>query len=91
MPKNSTLTIIFLFVGIFLLLMVAFAALQGKTTVDLTNQSDEQDVHNVQDEQIAGAQKPFLIGLGGFYYIVLFVLILGGIGVFIKIILGRKF
>jgi hypothetical protein len=90
MVKASTVNLIFLFAGIFMLLMMTFAALSAKDQTDKTNQSDEQDVKPQQDEQIAGAQKPFIIGLGGFYWLVLFVLILAGIGVFIKIMFGRK-
>ena len=90
MAKYNATILIFIFVGVFLLLMVAYAGLSAKDQQDTTNTSEVQVVHNAQDEQIVNAQKPFLMGLGGFYWILLFVVILGGIGIFIKVIWGRR-
>ena len=89
MPK-SNINLIFLFVGIFILLIIAIAGLSAKHTVDLTNTTDQQDVQNVQDQQVSGETQPFVFGLSGFFMIVLVVLILAGIGMFIKIISRGK-
>jgi len=86
----STTNLIFLFVGIFLLLMVAYAGIAAKDQLNSTNTSEVQDIRNVQEEQVTGLQKPFFMGLGGFYWIVLVVLILAGIGIFLKLTFGRR-
>jgi hypothetical protein len=90
MAKNNTLNLIIIFAGVFMLLMLAYAGLSAKDQQDTTNVSEVQDLHNVQEEQIAGIQQPFLWGLNGFYLILLVVLVFGGVGVFIKLILGRR-
>lgn len=90
MAKSSEIKIIFVFVGIFLLLLTAYAALNAHNQIDLTNTTEIQDVPNVQDAQIETAQVPFMWGLSGLMWIFLVLLIVIGIGVFIKVITGRR-
>lgn len=90
MASGAT-TLIFLFVGVFLLIMVVLAGISSNNNDNTTNLSDTQDTQAVQDAQNIEMQKPFLLGLSGFQMILLVVLILGGIGLFLKVITGRRY
>jgi len=89
MVKHAT-TLIIVFVGVFLLLMLAYAGLGAENNKDQTNTTEVQALHQEQDTQIIETSKPLLMGLGGMQLIILVVLILGGIGTFLALILGKR-
>jgi len=87
---SSATTLIFLFVGVFLLLMVVYAGIAAPGQNYNSNTSDTQNTQAEQDTQNTEMQKPILMGLGGFQMILLVLLILGGIGIFLKAIFGKR-
>lgn len=87
---TSATNLIFLFVAVFLLLMVAYAGVSAYQKNNNTDTSTTQDLSVQSEEQANELQKPFLMGLGGFQILLVVVLIFGGIGVFLKIIFGRR-
>jgi TRAP-type C4-dicarboxylate transport system permease small subunit len=87
---TSATNLIFLFVAVFLLLMVAYAGVSAYQKNNNTDTTTTQDLTVQQNQDANNLQQPFLMGLGGFQMILLVVLVFGGIGMFLKIIFGRR-
>lgn len=83
---KSPLTLLLIFVGVFLLVMIAIAGITSMNQNNNTNTTETQDVQSEQINQSIEYTKPFIIGLGGFQMLLLVVLIFGGIGTFILLI-----
>jgi hypothetical protein len=89
MAQDKTLNLIFLFVGAFLLVLIAIAGLNAYNQDQTTDTSDTQDTDAARKAVMEGQQQPFVLALSGLQMILLVVLVLGGIGVFITAIWGR--
>lgn len=89
MAKDA-LTLILLFTGVFILLMILIAGISANSADRNTNLTDTQDTNAVHEAQVAEQQKPFIMGLTGLQMLLLVVLILGGISIFIGSIVRQK-
>lgn len=86
---DQNLKLILLFVGVFLMSILIITAIGSSDKNETTNFTEVQDPQSVQEAQVIEQQKPFIMGITGLQTIILVVLILGGIGTFIMLIVGR--
>lgn len=87
---KSGLTLIILFVGAFLLTLIVIAGIGQKDVGSTTDISQVQDTMKAADDTATEQIKPFILGLSGIQMVLLVLLALGGIGVFLKLIFGRR-
>jgi hypothetical protein len=86
---DGNLKLILLFVGVFLMSILVITAIGSGDKNETTNYTEVQDPQAIQEAQVLEQQKPFILGISGLQTIILVVLILGGIGTFIMLIVGR--
>jgi hypothetical protein len=87
---STALVLILLFAGVFMIAMVMYTGLAQTAKLNLTNGTEVQDLDAASQAQILEQEKPILLGINGLFYILVFVLIVGGIAVFVKAITGRR-
>jgi hypothetical protein len=88
MARKSTLTLIFLFAGLFMLAMVIYAGISAARDVNtVENTTEYQNIDQTQHDAIVEQEKPFVIGISGLMVLLVVILILAGIGLFMKLIL----
>ena len=70
--------------------MVMYTGLAQTAKLNLTNGTEVQDLDAASQAKILEQEQPILLGINGLFYILVFVLIIGGIAVFVKAITGRR-
>jgi len=87
---STALVLILLFAGVFMIAMVMYTGLAQTAKLNLTNGTEVQDLDAASQAKILEQEQPILLGINGLFYILVFVLIIGGIAVFVKAITGRR-
>lgn len=87
---NNIFKLLVAFVAIFLLLLAGITAMSAHENAVTSNNTEVQDVQDLNAQQIQGVQKPFIQGQWGIMLLIIIFMVGAVIAVFIKSLRGKS-